>query len=530
MKRATLFAVLLCAIAALPVAAQDYITTDDAWVDHARPDEAIGAPGHADADRLRIVGENQPDPFRSYMKFTVTGSGAIGTAELILWSTNGGSGYELHQATSDSWDEGTITWNNQPGFNPTVVASGAATPNTTEFRLDVSSVVTGDGTYSFVVIMPATASNPVDAATFESKDAGGTNPPTLRLTPPGGGPKTIVYIRAGTSAYDTNVTDALGANGITVDGVDIPGLGYQIDNYAAGSEPQPASAAGDLIFISQSVSSGNVLYHTDETIPIVCTESGLYDDDAPPRSEMFFSERSGESPPYINLMRITNNTHPITSIFPLGDLEVWHPTNGDERQGWMNPPMAPGVVSLAYTTLNPTPTSPSLAIADVGAQLLPGGQGAYTPAPSRRVVLGYQGNSMNDPTSNGIYLLQRCVQWAMGDPVTAGGATATTPTAPLNLTARAGDAAVELQWQAPPETVNGYRIYQADVSGGPYTQVAEVGPSTLTRIVTGLTNGTPYFFVVTGFNAAGEGPDSNEATATPQAGISLRARTWREYK
>jgi hypothetical protein len=183
--------------------------------------------------------------------------------------------------------------------------------------LDVSSVVTGDGTYSFVVIMPATASNPVDAATFESKDAGGSNPPTLRITPPGGGGKTIVYVRAGSSTYDTNVTDALGATGITVDGVDIPGLGYQIDNYAAGSEPLPASAAGDLIFISQSVSSGNVLYHSDETIPIVCTEGGLYDDDAPPRSEMYFSEGAGErnEAPYTNLFRITNNTHEITRSF-----------------------------------------------------------------------------------------------------------------------------------------------------------------------------------------------------------------------
>lgn len=531
MKSPMFLATLLCAIVAVSAQAQqDFIATDDAWVDHARPDEAIGAPGHADADRLRIVGENQPDPFRSYLKFTVTGAGTIGRAELILRSNNSGSGFEIHEATNNTWDENTITWNNQPGLDPAIIASGPAIPNNTTFRLDVSTVVTGDGTYSFVVIMPATASNPGDAATFEAKDAGGADPPVLRISPPITG-KSIVYIRQSNAAnlqYDGNVIAALGSAGLTVDGVDIPGLGYYIDEYEHGAEPLPASAVGDGIFISQSVSSGNVLYHTDETIPIVCTESGLYAAGAPPRSQMFFSESAGErnTAPYTNLFRITNNTHPITAIFPLGDLEVWHLT-GDTRLGWMIPPMASGVTPLAYDTVDPT--NPCLAVADAGADLLPGGQGNYNPAPARRVVLGYQGLSMNDPTSNGIYLLQRCVQWAMGDPVTAGGVSVTTPTAPTNLTARAGDGAVELEWQAPTGTIDGYRIYQSLTSGSGYAEVATVAPGILIRIITGLTNGTTYYHVVTAFNSAGESPYSNEASATPGGG-SLGVRTWRGYR
>jgi hypothetical protein len=212
---------------------------------------------------------------------------------------------------------------------------------------------------------------------------------------------------------------------------------------------------------------------------------------------------------------------------------MWHLT-GNTRLGFMIPPMAPGVVPLAYdepgASALGSPDYPCLAIAEAGAQLLPGGQGAYNPAPARRVVLGYQGVSMDDPTSNGIYLLQRCVQWAMGDPVTAGGVSATTPTAPLNLTARPGNAAVELEWDAPPEIVSGYRIYQSETLGGPYTQVAEVGAGTTVQVVTGLTNDTPYYFIVTAFNAAGEGPGSDEATATPQANISLGVRDWRRYR
>ena len=527
MRRRTISAMLLCFLVTLPaLAQQDFVTTDDAWVDFARPDEAIGAPGHANAASLRILSESQPAPFRSYMKFTVTGAGVIGRAELVLYSTNGSvCGFEIHRANNNTWTEGAITWNNQPGFNPAVISSTTATPNGTEFRLDVSSVVTGDGTYSFVAIIPTVPTgDPVDAGTFESKDAGGANPPTLHLVAPGG--KTIVYILAGTSAYDTNVRNALGSAGITADGVDIPGLGYEILPYAAGSEPVPASAVGDLIFISQSVSSGNVLYHTDETVPVICTESGLYADDAPPRSEMFFSEGEGErtAAPFTNLFRITNNSHPITSIFQLGDLETWHLT-GNTRIGWMVPPMAPGVTTLAVDTVDPN--NPVLAIADAGADLLPGGQGTYDPAPARRIVLGYQGLSMDDPTSNGIFLLQRCVQWAMGDPVTAGGPSVTPPTVPLNLTARPSDAAVELTWDLVADA-EGYRIYQSLTAGGPYTEVTTT--TLFQHIVPGLTNGTPYYFVVTAFNAAGESDVSNEVSATPQEGISLGVWDWRRYR
>jgi hypothetical protein len=103
-----------------------------------------------------------------------------------------------------------------------------------------------------------------------------------------------------------------------------------------------------------------------------------------------------------------------------------------------------------------------------------------------------------------------------------------TPTAPTNLTAQPGDAQVQLEWEPVSGVVDGYRIYQSETSGSGYTEVTTT--TAVTHSVTGLTNGTPYYFVVTAFNAAGEGPQSNEATATPQEGLSLRARRWDDYK
>jgi hypothetical protein len=103
-----------------------------------------------------------------------------------------------------------------------------------------------------------------------------------------------------------------------------------------------------------------------------------------------------------------------------------------------------------------------------------------------------------------------------------------TPTAPANLVAQPGDGAVQLTWDAASGVVEGYRVYQSQTSGSGYTLAATT--TEITHTVTGLTNGTPYYFVVTAFNDAGEGPNSNEATATPQSGISLRAHRWDAYK
>ena len=106
----------------------------------------------------------------------------------------------------------------------------------------------------------------------------------------------------------------------------------------------------------------------------------------------------------------------------------------------------------------------------------------------------------------------------------------TAPGAPTDLTARAGDASVELQWSAAPGAVDGYRILQSETAGGPYTEAAVVDAGTLRHVVTGLTNNTTYHFVVAAFNTAGDGPNSNEASAMPEAGISLPARHWQFYK
>jgi fibronectin type 3 domain-containing protein len=89
------------------------------------------------------------------------------------------------------------------------------------------------------------------------------------------------------------------------------------------------------------------------------------------------------------------------------------------------------------------------------------------------------------------------------------------PSAPTGLAGTAGNAQVSLAWNAV-SGATGYNVKRATISGGPYANVA--ANTTATSFVnTGLTNGTPYYYVVTALNASGESPISTQVSATPAA-------------
>lgn len=96
-----------------------------------------------------------------------------------------------------------------------------------------------------------------------------------------------------------------------------------------------------------------------------------------------------------------------------------------------------------------------------------------------------------------------------------GGGPPTPPPAPANLTATGGNNQVSLSWNAASGATS-YNVYRGTVSGGPYGSLAP-GVTTTSHVDTTAVNGTTYFYVVAGVNGGGEGPDSNQASATPQA-------------
>ena len=84
--------------------------------------------------------------------------------------------------------------------------------------------------------------------------------------------------------------------------------------------------------------------------------------------------------------------------------------------------------------------------------------------------------------------------------------------APTQLTVLSGDAQTTLTWL--PNATTTYTVKRSSTSGGPYTTLA-TGLTALTYTDTGLTNGVTYYYVVSGANADGSGPDSAEVSATP---------------
>jgi Fibronectin type III domain len=94
------------------------------------------------------------------------------------------------------------------------------------------------------------------------------------------------------------------------------------------------------------------------------------------------------------------------------------------------------------------------------------------------------------------------------------------PGAPTRLMASAADSRVRLRWAAPASDggppITSYNVYVGTTPGGESLTPA-VSATGTSATVTGLTDGSTYYFVVAAVDAAGEGPPSTEASAVPIA-------------
>jgi fibronectin-binding autotransporter adhesin len=110
--------------------------------------------------------------------------------------------------------------------------------------------------------------------------------------------------------------------------------------------------------------------------------------------------------------------------------------------------------------------------------------------------------------------------------VTGGANAPAIPAAPT-VTATAGNTQVTLNWNAPAGAAR-FIVKRSLTAGGPYTTLSNT-VVTANYVDTGLTNGTPYFYVVAAANDAGISADSAEVTATPELVVTLTPReTWRQ--
>jgi hypothetical protein len=98
------------------------------------------------------------------------------------------------------------------------------------------------------------------------------------------------------------------------------------------------------------------------------------------------------------------------------------------------------------------------------------------------------------------------------------GTTFNKPGAPTALTAVDGNTTATLSWTAPTFNFGSAILYYKVYRGVETGVLVSIGTSATTSYSdTGLTNGTTYFYAVTGSNVVGEGVKSSETTAKPEA-------------
>ena len=92
----------------------------------------------------------------------------------------------------------------------------------------------------------------------------------------------------------------------------------------------------------------------------------------------------------------------------------------------------------------------------------------------------------------------------------------TVPVAPTGLTLGSQDGSAAVSFTAP-ESDGGTPItgYEVSLDGGEWAPLTTTGTDTLTAVLTGLTNGTPYSVRVRAVNAVGNGAVSDASSVTP---------------
>src|SRR6266508_2131164 len=147
-------------------------TTDaDAYVKQSYPKTNYG-----NAQSLQVDGDSKAN-FESFIRFSVSGvSGTVQNARLRVYATsNGTNNGPAIYGTNAAWTETTITWNNRPARTSGAVDNLVKIGTYAWAEYDVTSLVTGDGTFSFVLVPDSQ-----DGVRFSSRQ--GARSPELVIT------------------------------------------------------------------------------------------------------------------------------------------------------------------------------------------------------------------------------------------------------------------------------------------------------------------------------------------------------------
>jgi len=148
-----------------------FTTNADAYAEELHPTANNGT-----LDYLQVESANNRNS-ESYIRFSVSGvAGTVQSVRLRVYttvnsSTNGPAVY----TTGNTWTETGITWNNRPGRTGSAIDNKGAIDKNTWVEYNVAPVVTGNGTFNFVLVGDSS-----DEIRFSSRE--GSNRPQLVIT------------------------------------------------------------------------------------------------------------------------------------------------------------------------------------------------------------------------------------------------------------------------------------------------------------------------------------------------------------
>ncbi|GGT32244.1 DNRLRE domain-containing protein [Nonomuraea spiralis] len=173
-------AVLVFAAMTFPEVAAQAATSTFQPVADTYVDGSVTGTNYGTSGQLGV--DNSPAK-RMFLRFTVSGvSGPVGSAKLRVHtddvsgaeSDNGGL---FRAVSSTTWSETGTTWNNQPAIDGATLGSLGAVSAGAWYEIDVTSYVTGNGTYSIAVTSAST-----DGADYDARESGTATAPQLVVT------------------------------------------------------------------------------------------------------------------------------------------------------------------------------------------------------------------------------------------------------------------------------------------------------------------------------------------------------------
>ncbi|MFG1652465.1 DNRLRE domain-containing protein [Micromonospora sp. NPDC049275] len=324
----------------------------------------------------QVVVDNSPAR-RMFLRFTVSGvSGTVTSAKLRLRTISGNNGSDaggtFRAMANTTWSETATTWSNQPTIDGTTLGSLGAVAGNTWYEVDVTSAVTGNGTYSF-----GATSASGDGAYYDTRESGGDAPQlvvtTGTTTPPSGDPVLVGAGDIATSGSGDTATAALldGISGTvftTGDNVYDSGTPSQFASYyeptwgrhKARTRPSPGNhdyntsgATGYYTYFGTSAGpSGRGYYSYDlGNWHIVSLNSNVSMSAGSTQEQWLRADLAASGKPctlaywHHPLFTSSSNHAPSTSTRPLyqalydynADVVVWGHNHVYERFGPMNP-------------------------------------------------------------------------------------------------------------------------------------------------------------------------------------------------